>query len=129
MRSSCEEWYIANEAQYIHLPYLTLSEGTGHRVIVECLTITPTPPRGRRAGVLFLRGLSLFPENAHLSFCGRAQRTYGTQRMHMYTHVSVRLSKGFRVNEETGERQEDYRRERVVEVKIERREKIIRMNV
>ena len=64
------------------------------------------------------RGLSLSPENAHLSFCGRAQRTYGTQRMHMYTHVSVRLSKGFRVNEETGERHEDYRTERVVEVKI-----------
>ena len=112
---------MANEAQYLHQPYLTLSEGTGHRVIVECLTITPTPPCGRRAGVLFLRGLSLFPENAHLVL-RKAQRTWAKRWAHTYIHVSVRAFKGPSENaREKGKRRED-NGERVVKVKMEKRE-------
>ena len=85
-------------------------------------------PPGGSAWVhsLFPGGLSLFPENAHLSFCGRAQRkTCGTQKDgHMYTHVSV--SEAFKeLPRERGKR-ESVRRTTggsVVEVKMERREK------
>jgi hypothetical protein len=76
-----------NEAQYLHQPYLTLSEGTCHRVIVECQTITPTPPRGRRAGVLSFSGVFLCSPRTLTSFCGKLKGT-GPKDAHVHTRVS-----------------------------------------
>ena len=111
---------MANEAQYLHQPYLTLSEGTCHRVIVECQTITPTPPRGRRAGVLSFSGVFLSVPRERSPRSAESSKDLG-QKMGAHVYVSVRAFKGPSENaREKGKRRED-NGERVVKVKMEKR--------